>query len=209
MLVKRSYRHWSRDEVVREIRRLAAEGSALYFGYVARHRPDLAYAARKYLGGWQAAIEEAGLDYSQIRRRSSWDRRSIVERVRELAGRGEPLNVSAAEERYGGLVAAAIQHFGSWREALAAAGLDYESIRRQQNWSRQKIVRRVRMLHRQGVALRTTTEVRRNHRGLHAAAVRYFGSWAETLEAARLGRLIRQAGGSRRPSPGEEGGGKR
>ncbi|MEO0081676.1 MAG: hypothetical protein ABIL25_05200 [candidate division WOR-3 bacterium] len=188
----RSYRHWSRDEVVREIRRLAAQGSDLNSGYIARHASALAYAARKYLGSWENAIAAAGLDYSHIRRKNSWDRSSIVGKIRELAEAGERINISAAEKTHGGLVSAAMAHFGSWRQAITAAGLDYSRIKRQKEWSKKKVVSEMRRAYRQGMRLGTTIEVRQKYRTLHAAAVRYFGSWVEALRAARLGRLVRR-----------------
>ncbi|MFO7639109.1 MAG: hypothetical protein R6X14_07440 [bacterium] len=188
--MKRSYRHWSRDEVVREIRKLAERGAALNSGHIAREHPALAYAARKYVGNWEKAVTAAGLDYDKIRRKRFWNRRRIVERIRELAAANEPLYVSFAERNYRGLVGAATMHYGSWRRAIHAAGLDYGKVRRQREWSKKEIIREIRGLRAEGVKLSTTIAVRTKSRRLHAAAVRYFGSWAEAMRAARLERLL-------------------
>lgn len=188
--MKRSYRHWSRDEVVREIRSLAERKAALNSGHIARNYPALAYAARKYAGGWEKAIAAAGLDYERIRRKNFWSRRRIVDRIRELAQEGKPLHVSHAERNYRGLVGAATMYYGSWRKAIHAAGFDYGKIKRQKEWSKKEIVREIRRLRREGVKLSTTIEVRAKYRILHAAAVRYFGSWFEAMRAARLERLL-------------------
>ncbi|HDQ99424.1 MAG TPA: hypothetical protein ENN51_03965 [candidate division WOR-3 bacterium] len=188
--MKRAYRHWSRDEVVREIRNLAERGLPLNAGHVARSSPALAYAARKYLGGWERAVAAAGLDYEKIRRKNFWSRQRILARIRELAGEGKPLHVSHAERSYRGLVGAAAVRYGSWGQAIRAAGLDYTKIKRQREWSKKVIVRELRRLRREGVDLSTTTEVRKKCRVLHAAAVRYFGSWAAAMRAARLERLL-------------------
>ncbi|OYD14481.1 hypothetical protein CH330_08600 [candidate division WOR-3 bacterium JGI_Cruoil_03_51_56] len=190
--MKRSYRHWSRDEVIREIRRLNEQKMQLNSGFIARTYPALAYAARKYLGGWEAAIQAAGLDYSEIRRKRFWNRKKITERIRELHQSGKPLHVSVAERLYGGLVGAATMYFGSWRKAVKAAGLDYSKVKRQKDWSKKVIVREIRRLHAQRMRLDTTIPVRQHYRNLHAAAVRYFGSWAEALREARLERLLRK-----------------
>ncbi len=188
--MKRSYRHWSRDEVVREIRRLATEQSLLHSGYIAREFPSLLYAARKYLGGWEQAISAAGLDYGQIRRKRRWNKKTVIARIQELKAAGAPLHVSAIERAGGGLVAAAVSYFGSWRKACEAAGLDYSQVRRQHQWSKREIVKEIRNCHKQGLELDTTMEVRQKYRTLHAAAVRYFGGWAQALRAARLGHLV-------------------
>ena len=189
---KRSYRHWSRDDVVREIRKLKKQGSQLNSGHVARVQPALAYAARRYIGSWEKAIQAAGFDYSTVRRKSFWSKKKIVGRIKELKAEGKPLHVSAAEKHYCGLVGAATMYFGSWRKAISAAGLDYNKIKRQKEWSKKAIVREIRRMHRQGVPLGTTMAVRNNYRILHAAAVRYFGSWADAMRAARLERLLRR-----------------
>lgn len=190
--MNRSYKHWSRDEVVREIRRLKKEGTALNSGHVARSYPALAYAARKYLGGWEEAIGAAGLDYSRIRRKRFWSRKRIVDRIKELHAAGEPIYVSYAERHYQGLVGAATMYFGSWGEAIRAAGFDYARIKRQKEWSKREIVREIKRMKREGLNLSTTIAVRAKYRTLHAAAVRYFGSWAAALKAARLEKLLRR-----------------
>ena len=188
--MKRSYKHWSRDEVVREIRALSRKGAKLNSGHIARTYPALAYAARKYVGSWKKAIEGAGLDYSTIRRKNFWSRKRIVQHIKELKRDGRPLHVSFAEKEYKGLVGAATMYFGSWRAAIKAAGLDYSKIKRQKEWSKKEIVREIKRMKREGLNLATTIPVRKKYRILHAAAVRYFGSWAEAMKAARLERLL-------------------
>jgi len=188
--MKRSYKRWSKEEVLRVIGDLSGGGKQLNSGYVARNYPALAYAGRRYCGSWEDAIKAAGLDYESIRRKCFWSRKKIVEQIRRLRARGEPLNVSAAETKHGGLVGAAAVYFGSWRRAIEAAGLDYTKIKRQKEWSKKEIVVEIKRMRREGLALRTTIPVRKKYRTLHAAAVRYFGSWAAAMKAAKLERLL-------------------
>jgi hypothetical protein len=190
--MKRSYKRWSKVEVLRLIKELNAKGEPLNSGHVARNHSALAYAGRKYLGSWEAAIKAAGLDYDKIRRKSFWSRKKIVERIRELKAAGEPLHVSAAEVRYGGLVGAATVYFGSWRLAIKASGMDYSKIKRQKEWSKKMIASEIKRMRRQGLRLETTIPVREKYRTLHAAAVRYFGSWAAAMKAAGLEKLLRR-----------------
>ena len=137
------------------------------------------------------AIKAAGLDYDKIRRKSFWSKKKIVERILELKKAGEPLHVSAAEMKYGGLVGAATVYFGSWRKAIKAAGLDYAKIKRQKEWSKEEIVSEIKRMKREGLPLSTTIPVREKYRTLHAAAIRYFGSWAAAMKAAKLEKLLR------------------
>jgi len=188
--MKRSYKRWSREEVLRVIADLRKGGKQLNSGYIARNYPALAYAGRRYCGSWEDAIKAAGLDYESIRRKSFWSRGKIVGQIRELRAEGEPLNVSAAEVKHGGLVGAAAVYYGSWRQAIEAAGLNYLRIKRQKEWSKKEIVSEIKRMRREGVELRTTIPVRKKYRNLHAAAIRYFGSWAAAMKAAKLERLL-------------------
>lgn len=189
--MKRSYKRWSREEVLRVIKDLSAKGTPLNSGHVARQCPALAYAGRKYLGSWEAAVEAAGLDYGRIRRKNFWNRKLVVVRIRELAKAKEPLNVSTAEKSHGGLVGAATVYFGSWGEAIRAAGFDYRKIKRQVEWSKPVIVREIKRMKREGVPLGTTIPIRKRYRILHAAAVRYFGSWAAAMKAAGFEKQLK------------------
>jgi hypothetical protein len=189
--MKRPYKRWSKEEVVKVIRELSGRGEPLNPGHVARARPALAYAGRKYLGSWENAIRAAGLDFDKIRRKNFWSRQVVVERIRELHVAGEPLHVSYCELHHGGLVGAASGYFGSWRRAIEAAGLEYRRIKRQHEWSKSIVVAEVRLMHRSGVKIETTGPVRAQYRILHAAAIRYFRSWAAAVKAAGLGKYLR------------------
>ncbi|MBM3330911.1 hypothetical protein FJY68_03555 [candidate division WOR-3 bacterium] len=189
--MKRSYKRWSKEEVMRVIGELSRGGTQLNSGYIARNYPALAYAGRKFYGSWESAIKAAGLNYEAIRRKCFWSKKKIVAQIRQLKGAGEKLNVSAAEKTHGGLVGAASVYFGSWRQAIVAAGYDYAKIKRQKEWSKAEIVNEVKRMKATGLELGTTIPVRKRYRTLHAAAVRYFGSWAAAMKAAKLERLLK------------------
>lgn len=188
----RSYKRWSKDEVIKVILDLQSKGVALNSGSVARRYPALAYAGRKYVGSWEEAVKAAGFDYEKIRRKSFWSQKRIVERIRELHAAGEPLHVSAAEKKHGGLVGAAAVYFGSWREAIRASGLDYAKIKRQKEWNKAYITSEIRRMRRVGLPLYSTIPVRERYRVLHAAAVRYYGGWQAAVKAAGLGRFLKK-----------------
>jgi hypothetical protein len=189
--MKRSYKRWSKEEVLKVIGELSRGGKQLNSGHIARNYPALAYAGRKFYGTWESAIGAAGLDYESIRRKCFWSREKIVAQIRQLKAAGERLNVSAAEKSHGGLVGAASVYFGSWRQAIKAAGLDYTKIKRQKEWSKPEIASEIKRMKATGLELGTTIPVRKRYRTLHAAAVRYFGSWAAAMKAAKLERLLK------------------
>ena len=76
-------------------------------------------------------------------------------------------------------------HFGSWKAALEASGLDYDQIRRYRDWSDEEVLRRVRDLYAQGKRLNAKSMEQENIT-LITAARRRFPSWDKALSAAGL-----------------------
>jgi hypothetical protein len=106
-----------------------------------------------------------------------WDQARVIDRLRARYGGGQPLHVW--KEDYG-LYAAACCQFGSWRAALAAAGLPLPT-----KWTRERVLAIIRHRHQQQMPL--TGEWRDDPR-LYQAAIVHFGSWTDALRAAELPR---------------------
>jgi hypothetical protein len=79
--------------------------------------------ARRRFGNWGAAVEKAGLDYSQIRRRRRWTKELIVNEIRTMKDQGADLRSGEIRQKNPALFAAACKprFFGSWSKALAVA----------------------------------------------------------------------------------------
>jgi hypothetical protein len=145
-------------------------------------------AATRYFGSWQAAIEYAGLNYDDIRKYRSWTKDRIVERIRELHAQNADLSwrhVSLTLDPSLAAAATKKSHFGSWRAALDAAGLDYDEIRRYHDWSEDEVIRRIRDMYAQGEPLNAKSMEKKDIT-LITAARRRFPSWDKTLTAAGL-----------------------
>lgn len=85
------------------------------------------------------------------------------------------------------------KYFGSYRAAIEAAGIDYEDIRviaLTEQWTPEKVIQRIRKLHRQK-ALTSTGDVRRRDSRLYDRCHHYFGGVVSAVEAAGIpyGRL--------------------
>jgi hypothetical protein len=179
---------WNKDAIAAEILRRYEAGQDLSYSGITKENLPLLRAATRYLGSWQTAIEYAGLNYEDIRRYRSWNKERIVERIRELYAKGEDLSWRHISLKLDPSLAAAAtkkNHYGSWRAALEAAGLDYDDIRRYRDWSDEEVIRRVRDLYAQGSSLNAKT-MERQYITLITAARRRFPSWDRTLQAAGL-----------------------
>jgi hypothetical protein len=127
----RKYRSWTKERIVARIRELNAEGKDLSWRHVATILdPSLAAAATKstHFGSWRAALEQAGLDYQEIRRYIEWDDEKVLTCVRGLYAEGRLLNAKAVEQENVPLITAARRRFPSWGRTLHAAGLDPRNI---------------------------------------------------------------------------------
>jgi hypothetical protein len=126
---------WTREQILDEIRRLADQGSSLSISAVRDGRQDLVSAAcrKQHFGSWGAAVEAAGLGVADRRRRPPWTRQRVIGALQELRAAGVPLTTSWLQRNgWSSLVAAARRPsmFGSWRDALECAGIDYEQALR-------------------------------------------------------------------------------
>lgn len=188
-----SRRKWSKERIIEEIHALQAAGHSLS----TRNMAELGYSGMvttsykaEYFGSWRNAIVAAGYDPREVcRRRRKWTREHILERIRELHAAGEDLSHSAAKRGHQYLVVVAInsRFFGSWRQAVEAAGISYEEVSKHEYWSKDHIVARIRELHAAGEPL-NHEEAKRRHGALVSAASspRYFGSWGAAIRAAGL-----------------------
>lgn len=188
-----SRRKWSREKIIEDITKLQQEGYSLS----TRSMAELGFSGMvttsykpEYFGSWRNAIVAAGFDPKQVcRRKRKWTAERVLERIQELHRVGEDLSHSSAKRNHQYLVVVAINNrfFGSWREAVEAAGINYEDVSKHEYWSKERISERIRELHAEGESL-SHEDAKRNHGALVSAASspRYFGSWGAAIRAAGL-----------------------
>ena len=117
-----------------------------------------------------------------------WTKKKILARIRRLRSKREDLSYSRVAGNQAGLLSAANYHFGSWKRAVLAAGIDYDrDVRRIPKWTQDKIIDTIKGLHKRGVDLSWTNVCRHSkYSGMAYAAIRNtrFGSWGAALRAA-------------------------
>lgn len=112
-------------------------------------------------------------------------RESVIRAILRRQRDDLPLNCQAAKGSSRPLYRAAVHHYGSWRAALEAAGINAAAVGRKRKWDKGKIVNRLRRLCRQGRSLRQSA-VSRHDSGFCRAVRLNFGSWCNALVAARI-----------------------
>lgn len=72
-------------------------------------------------GGWAGFVESLGISYPGKRDRN-WTRDLVLEEIRRIQSESEPLNYSAVKISDSNLLRKALEFFGKWDSARAAAG---------------------------------------------------------------------------------------
>jgi hypothetical protein len=119
-----------------------------------------------------------------------WTGATIIAAIRELYEQDVDLSPTGIRVTHSALFSSARSrsHFGSWRAAVEAAGIDYDAVKRgEQVWSRDRIVRAIRDATARGEDL-LSSSFKDRHKKLYSAACarRYFGGWRKAIEAAEL-----------------------
>jgi hypothetical protein len=151
------------EDVLVELRRRARRGKSLGSG---ANRGDWLYAAAcLHFGSWRAAVEGAGFDYDQIKARPM-TAEEVTRQVQELATSGDRLFATDHPK----LARAALRHFGTWKEALSAAGHADANLK----WTKERVIEGIRSRQQQGKPV-NSFQMMKQDKNLYAAGRRRFG----------------------------------
>jgi hypothetical protein len=122
------------------------------------------------------------------RKNRKWSNELVIEEVKVWHAEGKPLYSHFVRKNFQELLAAGIRYFGTWQKAVEAAGIQYDSVRRYQNWSKELITAKIAELHAQGVDLSFRSMMLSKYNAMVYAAIRpnHFGSWKNALSGAGL-----------------------
>jgi hypothetical protein len=181
---------WDKPRIIEELRRLNRRGIDLSYNALAKKKQSLVSAAAYHFGSYRRAVEESGISYDSVIRRPRWTKQSIIKLIKDAKRKGADLHWSAVTQRRDELGRAAFASlqprlFGKWDRALHAAGLDADEISRYRKWDRESVVYELKARAADQEPLNSGA-IQRDDSGLHAAAVRHFGSYDSALRAAKV-----------------------
>jgi hypothetical protein len=181
---------WDKPRIIKALRSLHTAGKDLSYNRLSAKMQSLVSAAAYHFGSYRKAVEKAGIDYAEVTRRPRWTKLAIIKLIKQARRKDEDLSWSSVTRRRDELGKAAFASlqkrlFGSWERALAAAGLDSDDVSRYRKWDRQTIAFDLKERFRDGEALNSGA-IQQEDPGMHAAAVRHFGSYDKALKAAGL-----------------------
>jgi hypothetical protein len=182
--VKRQ-RRWSAERVINELRDLDRRGVEMRAWDIKEHgTPGLLFALYKYIGSIKRACQLARLP-RPVRRvfGEPWDEDSVVDAIRSLHRAGKSVAMSKVDQR---LYHAGRKLFGTWREAVEAAGLDYDKVRLvREAYTRKEVIALLRRLAKRHPNM-VLSDVNRHPHG--RAARKVFGTTARGIAAAGIKR---------------------
>ncbi len=181
---------WSKQRVISEIVRLHRKQQDLSYNRLARQNQALVSAAAYHFGSFRQAIQDAGIDYAEITRRPRWSTSRVIALIKKSKRAGEELNWGAVSRRHDELGHAAFASlqkrlFGTWNKALAAAGVDVGKVALYRHWTKVTLAGALEKLHRGGRPV-SSGDLQKSDPGIHAAALRLFGSYDAALKAAKV-----------------------
>lgn len=112
-----------------------------------------------------------------------WTREHIIREILRREAEGMPLNLGGEQPVGQALYQAGSRVFGSWRNAVMAAGIPPDRTRANDDWRPCRILTTIRALSRRRRPLRPA-ELDRRYAHLVNAARRHFGSWTKAVVAA-------------------------
>ena len=141
------------------------------------------HAGRVYIGSREKAVESAGFDYNEIRSTQQWTTEMILKAIKQLDAEGQDLNCKRNQKENSKLFWVAQDRFGSWGNAVLAAGINYEKHRSHRVWSKERIFDAIKSRVEQGKKINSRAVAFEDNR-LYQAGEGYFGTWTEAVKAS-------------------------
>lgn len=113
---------WTPARIISEIRALARRRRQLFYRDLRDHHSYLVQSTRRCFGSWPRALMAAGIEPTRFRRNKPWTQERILEAILQRALANAPLGSQTVRPHT--LSEAAVRVFGSWPNALQAAGLN-------------------------------------------------------------------------------------
>lgn len=180
---------WTKSSIVRDIDTLFSENFDISAGNVKKKYPSLYSMARNYYKSWNRAVQASGLDYNCIRKDKnniSWSKDLVLEKIRLLADNKEILSSKYNSVNQKKLWNAANHYFYSWRNAVEAANINYESISEKTlDWSAEKVKSEILSIYNNDLPL-FASYAKNNYVPLYGAASIFNGGWKQAVEKAGL-----------------------
>lgn len=183
---------WNKQVVIDSILELDGQGATLSAADIKSNYRPLYEAGVKYFGNWGAALVGSGFDDNNIRKIGRLlSKEKILEEIIRLQEEGESLTSSDTAKHKSLDVRrvrfSATFHYGGWKQAILAAGIDYNEITKARYYSTEELVAEVKLLESKGFDISVSgMKEDKNTFNMYHSAISRFHSWREFLEHAEI-----------------------
>jgi hypothetical protein len=139
---RRPYQPHGKKEWIAAIKKVCKRDGNVFAIRLQKKYPHLYYQGKWIFGDWNKALRAAGFDPDKMRLHKFWDREKVIEEIRSLRERNEPLHARYVIRNYPDLFEAARRHYGSWGKALRAAGINTPMLKN--STDRRNLLKRLR-----------------------------------------------------------------
>jgi hypothetical protein len=184
---------WDKQRIVERLRTLQAQGKDVSTGAIQKREPPLAGAIFRYFRLHDEALKAAGIEPATVRRSRWWTQADVLAELRKRRDAGLDLSNKHISRDAPPLFGAMNRFFGSFANALRAAGIDPEQVKKPLPviWPAPRILQSIRDYYTQWWADHPRTEPPRPRLSgvepaLASAARRQFGSTEAAIKAAGI-----------------------
>jgi hypothetical protein len=111
--------------------------------YLQHNYPQLYSQGVWIFGDWDEALRAAGFDPDKTRMSQFWDRQKIIKKLRNMRDRNLPLYARYISKNHAALFSSSRREFGSWNNALRAAGITKQAPKKQRRLGKLRSLRDV------------------------------------------------------------------
>ncbi len=171
---------WSREKIISALQEIDRTGNPTNSSYLPR---PLRVAIVRYFESTEKARKAAHVKPQELERRTKWTRDNILKEIQRMKSQGEEFSPGYLQKYKGGLVDAARKKFGSFDDAVLAAGHDPDEDKKIKRWEDAQILMDIYLLHEMGISLNPGS-VLEAYASLQENAVLHFGSWRFAVQEA-------------------------
>jgi hypothetical protein len=184
--VKKPRGYWKISEnIINEINCLNEKGIPLNAKFIDSYNGSLRTAAKRIYGTWENAIKEAGLNYDEIKKTKERNKENVIAELLEIYNSGSPINQNSLISDNIALFSACVAQFGDYKTAVESCGLNYETIKKQESWNKEKVINILKNMQENNIPL-NASHIQKENTHLYSAMYRLFGSFRKAIAASGL-----------------------
>lgn len=184
-----------KQSIIDKLTAFHQENPLLTHSYLLEHGNGILAMIHKYFGTIEEAMKEAGIDYEEIKRKTSrrrWSDEYIVQEIEKIVRNKEPLNVAYIIENHRQLYRSCVEYLGSWEKALSLVGIDYLAVKEEHKetirqlttlYSKKYVIAELQKMKDSGEPL-SRKWIKQRSAPLYDAIYNRFGSIKKAVEAA-------------------------